>query len=120
MSQVLTKFLDKFETEWRQVHRRLPGERLQDNLAYRTWCAMHSRCYYPKDKSWKWYGGKGIQVCLRWHKSTPNAFNNFVSDLGPRLPGLTIDRLNSELSYMPSNCCWATRYEQMRHHRRNN
>jgi hypothetical protein len=68
----------------------------------------------PKSPNWKYYGARGIQVCWRWHKSNPDAFSNFVSDMGTRPShAYSIDRINNDGHYMPSNCRWATKSQQM-------
>ncbi len=74
---------------------------------YKTWVNMRQRCYDDKNKAYRYYGGRGISVCSRWFK-----FENFLADMGPKPEGLTIDRINSEGHYMPSNCRWATRQQQ--------
>ncbi len=85
---------------------------LQSTPEYRSWQAMHGRCYNPTTNKWEHYGGRGIQVCARWHKGTPSALLNFVADMGKRPYGMTLDRINSDGHYMPSNCRWATLKEQ--------
>lgn len=85
---------------------------------WRTWVNIHTRCYNTNVPEWARWGGRGIQVCVRWHRGTPNAFQNFVSDMGERPSSKhSIDRINNDWSYMPSNCRWATAIEQ-RHNRR--
>ncbi len=74
---------------------------------YKTWVNMRQRCYDDKNKAYRYYGGRGISVCSRWFK-----FENFLSGMGPKPEGLTIDRINTEGHYMPSNCRWATRQQQ--------
>lgn len=71
------------------------------------WVAMHQRCNNPKNKGYKNYGGRGIKVCKRWNK-----FENFFADKGECPKGLTLERINNDGDYEPSNCCWDTRKVQ--------
>ncbi len=75
--------------------------------AYRRWCDMHTRCYNPKSKSFKYYGGKGVRVCESWGQ-----FENFYADMGDPPPGRVIDRINSDGDYCKENCRWATTSQQ--------
>jgi hypothetical protein len=76
---------------------------------YTAWTNMKQRCYNPKDKGYSCYGGRGIRVCKRWL----NSFENFLKDMGERpRPKLSIDRINVNGNYEPSNCRWATWHEQ--------
>lgn len=74
------------------------------------------RCTDKKSKYYSSYGGRGIKVCDRWLES----FGNFLEDMQPTFRnGLSLDRINNEGNYEPSNCRWATRTEQQNNTRRN-
>lgn len=80
-----------------------------------VWSRMMSRCYNKKDKRYSRYGKRGIKVCDKWHD-----VNSFIADLSPSFKrGLTIDRINNDGDYEPSNCKWETRKKQNRNYSRN-
>lgn len=83
-------------------------------ILYGIWANMMQRCENRKCEGYKDYGGRGIEVCERWRK-----FENFVSDMGERPEGKSLDRKENNGNYEPSNCRWATKVEQASNTRRN-
>lgn len=79
---------------------------------YMAWADMVHRCSNPDHKRWPDYGGRGITVCERWRD-----FANFYADMGERPSGLTLDRIDNERGYEPSNCRWASRSTQSKNRR---
>ncbi len=73
---------------------------------YKIWSAMIHRCTNKNSTAYRYYGGRGIKVCKRWR-----TFKNFLEDMGEQPPGLTIDRINNNGGYKPSNCRWVTHKE---------
>lgn len=82
---------------------------------YRAWITMKQRCTNPKSRGWRYYGGRGIKLCLRWHK-----FENFLKDMGKRPSSRhSVERKNNDGDYCPENCVWLRREFQNRNTRRN-
>lgn len=78
---------------------------------YDTWKNMMDRCYNPHHVSYKNYGGRGIQVWIGWQDL--GAFiDSITAYLGERPEGCTLDRVDNDDGYGPTNCRWATKTEQ--------
>lgn len=80
---------------------------------YKTWINMRQRCRNPNNPCWDDYGGRGIRICKRW-----DSYENFLQDLGYR-PGdnWSLERIDCNKNYCPSNCRWIEKKDQWRERR---
>lgn len=86
---------------------------MSETSEYRSWAEMKSRCLNPKSRRFSYYGGRGITVCERWLD-----FQNFIDDMGNKpTPEHSIERIDVNGNYEPSNCKWVTFTEQQNNKR---
>lgn len=90
--------------------------RVGSHPLYSIWAGMINRCCNPNEQSYPNYGGRGIVICDRWR----NSFPNFLFDMGERpSPYHSLDRINNNGNYEPSNCRWALTAVQANNKRNN-
>lgn len=80
---------------------------------YNSWRSMRARCLFPSHDAYDRYGGRGITICKDWVES----FDNFLSDMGPRPEGKTLDRIDVDKGYFKENCRWSDPIEQANNRR---
>lgn len=91
---------------------------MSNTRLHRIWKAMHTRCYNSNFFAFKYYGGRGIKVCDEWLHNF-QAFHDWSMANGYQ-DNLTIDRIDANGNYEPSNCRWLTMAEQNQNKRAKN
>lgn len=81
---------------------------------YNSWAGMKQRCNDKNHVEFHRYGGRGITYNARW-----NDFDSFLSDMGPKPRGMSLDRIDNDLPYSKENCRWSSPEEQMSNTSRN-
>lgn len=81
---------------------------------YVSWLDARKRCFSQQNKRYPQYGGRGISMCHSWAKS----FDAFLSDMGTKPEGMTLERVDVDGDYTKDNCTWATKAQQSQNTRR--
>lgn len=87
------------------------------NALLKKWRNMIRRCFDPKDKSFKWYGAKGVRVCEEW-VNDKESFVKWAESNNYKI-GDSIERFNNDKDYCPENCCLIPFNQQSRNTSRN-
>ena len=92
-----------------KFHGEARHEASPESAEYSMWCAIKARCFNPKNKAFRYYGGRGITMCEEWR----NDFPAFLAYVGRRPNGMTLDRIDNNRNYEPGNVRWAALMDQL-------
>lgn len=91
---------------------------LSGSPEYHAWRSAWHRCHNPRNPDFHHYGGRGIAMATEWHPPTKVGFVRFLEHIGPRPDGMSLERFDNDLGYVPGNVGRATKSEQIANRRR--